>query len=619
MIHIRNVSLSYGSQTIFRDISCDMLRGDRIGLVGRNGSGKTSLLRLLAGIEQPDAGSIDIAKSAKIAYMPQEVVLHSDKSVFDETFTAFHEICALEAECTLLMERLQAEHDAVTFERYATRIEKLQQLDPARARAKTDAVLGGLGFSRERFTIPVSTLSMGWKMRVVLAKLLLSDADFYCFDEPTNHLDLPAKEWFVRFLQQTTAGFLLVCHEQYVMDEVCTRIFELDRGVGTVYAGNYTYYEQQKAAVHERRAAAYLQQQKEIADKERTIARFRAGTRATMALSMERALAKIERLEPPSDAKTAALSLPVRRPSGRHVVTVSHLSYAFGDTALFRDVSFEVERGQRVAIVAPNGAGKTTLLHLIAGLLKLQAGTVTFGHNVDMALFVQDQMNSLNPDRSVLENVLDKTTNVPEEMIRSVLGALLFSGDDIKKPVRVLSGGERNRVGIACTSLQRANFLILDEPTNHLDIPSKRILRDALRSYSGTLLFVSHDRDFVDAVATHILSLSSLGVRMYEGSYSEFRAAEEARDAQVPSPVSRSSKAAVTAPSATPQPRDHARIRAVEKKIATLEKRIAALEMTFADLVYGAPQFTRAQAELVEARAVLEALYAEWEQLTFSN
>lgn len=522
MIQARSLGLSFGDRAIFKDISFLLQENDRVGLVGRNGSGKTTLLKALGDASILDEGTIAIQKNKKIAYMPQEVVLQSSLSILEEAMTAFTALSAVQQKLRIIEKELETNYEDQLVERYSALLEELLELDEDSLAAKAKKILTGLGFSQEQFDQPVSTLSVGWKMRIVLAKLLLQEADFYLFDEPTNHLDLHAKEWFLSFLKQARFGFMLICHERYFLDELCQKILDLERGKATWYTGNYTKYlieKEHNAALLE---GAYVQQQKEIRQKQAIIDKFRAGQRSTLAKSMEKRLEKVERIEMPPSPKSVHFTFPPIQPSGKDVLNVKNVAHSFGDKKLFERVHLEIKKGQKIALIAPNGVGKTTLFNLIAQVLPFQQGSIAWGHNVNYALFNQDQNKALNLKASIMDNIKERCPRVNDQTIRSFLGAFLFSSDDVFKPVEVLSGGEKNRVGMVAVMLQQANLLLLDEPTNHLDIPSKEVLVEGLRAFPGTILFVSHDRDFINELATDIIELTPKGVYAFHGNYDEY-------------------------------------------------------------------------------------------------
>ena len=410
MIFIKNVSLQYGEQILFDDITCTINKQDRIGLVGRNGAGKSTFLKLIDGSIGIDAGSIQMQKGSRVAYMPQEVVIASDKNVLDETLSAISDLYAMHAEKQKLFEKIQESSNESDMIRYAELEHELLEQNFEGLRVQATLMLEGLGFDDKKQAMKVSELSVGWRMRIVLAKLLLQNADFYLFDEPTNHLDLSAKTWFLNFLKSGNFGYLLVCHDRYFLDRVCNIIFELSLGKLTAYYGNFTYYVEQKQIRQQHLQQAYEQQQREIKHKQRIIDKFRSGTRASTAQSMIKALDKIEKIELDHQVKTMALKLPVPPRSGEYVLTVKNVGFGFGQP-LFDHVSFEIQRQDKVALIAPNGTGKTTLFNLIAHKLAMQHGSIQLGYNVTTALFDQDQEKVLDPNKTISRSLGCFTTS----------------------------------------------------------------------------------------------------------------------------------------------------------------------------------------------------------------
>jgi ATP-binding cassette, subfamily F, member 3 len=620
MIHARNVTLTYGPQTIFNNISFAVDASQRVGLVGRNGSGKSTMLKAIHFPKMLDSGTIAIANNKKIAYMPQEVVLDSDKSILDEALSVFTEITALQLEAEILEQKIETESTDDHLNRYAAIHERLLQLNPEQKRAHAERILQGLGFDKTRFNEPVQHLSVGWKMRIVLAKLLLDEADFYLFDEPTNHLDIFAKEWFLKFLQQASFGFLIVCHERYILNELCTHIFEIELGNGTMYTGDYEHYETEKEARTALLEQAYRDQQKDIKQKQETINRFRASaSKAKMAQSMMKQLDKVERIVLPPSPRTMAFSFPPTQRSARTVLTVTNVSQHFGSRQIFKNVSFNIERGQKVALVAPNGIGKTTLFNIITGTLPLQSGSITFGDKVLHTIFDQDQSRALDVNKTIIENILLRCPRATQQTARGMLGTMLFSNDDVNKKVKVLSGGEKNRVGMTSVLLQEANLLLLDEPTNHLDIFAKQILLRGLQSYEGTMLFVSHDRDFINELATHVIELTAEGTHMYHGNYDDFTYQKELLAAHGESPQKKnvSPKAAGQESEASDEDRNRERDRRLlERKIEKLEQQIAAIGEQFAELDYGTPEFDAAQEKFTVLGKELKTATSQREALS---
>jgi ATP-binding cassette subfamily F protein 3 len=426
-------------------------------------------------------------------------------------------------------------------------------------------------------------------------------------------LDIVAQEWFLQFLKSSNFGFMLVCHDRYFLNQLCDYIYELERGNGKLYAGNYAKYETQKEQDVALQDAAYRNQQREIKDKMQTIERFRSkASKAKMAQSMIKSLDKIERIEAPEKDPNIHITFPPIQQAGKIVLKVNNVGFAFGDKQIFQHVTFDVERGHKVAIIAPNGVGKTTLFNLIANKLPLQTGSIELGHNVNYAVFDQDQTASLDLKRTILENINEACVAASEQKVRSFAGCFLFSNDDVHKKVGVLSGGEKNRVGMIKVLLQNANLLLLDEPTNHLDIQTKDILLNALNSYQGTIIFVSHDHDFVQRLATDIIELRADGVDVYPGNYELYlyrkKQLEESKTHETPT------KAAIqnNKPSGSVENSEKEK-RTLERKIEKLEKEIQTMEQKFANLVYGTTAFDEAQKGLIELRDQLKASIAEWE------
>jgi ATP-binding cassette, subfamily F, member 3 len=624
MIQLKNISLSFGTQVIFDAISCYFSEDQRIGLVGRNGTGKSTLLKIIAGQLQPCSGTVSIGKDKKIAYMPQEMVLQSDKSVFDEAFSVFDEYIKLEEKKNKLediLESSQCSEDDV--EQYSVIQEKLALFDRSNAEKKTDYLLKGLGFKTEHFTKRVQELSVGWKMRLVLVQLLLQDADFYLFDEPTNHLDIVSKKWFFDFLSQARFGFLLVSHDRYYLEKGCEYIVELERGKSNLFTGNFAQYlikkEQQRIILQ----SSFERQQKEIAQKQETIERFRySATKAKMAQSMIKQLDKIERIEVEPLLPTIKLNFPQSERAGAVVLSLRDIKHCFNNTVLFQDVAIDIQRGEKIALVAPNGTGKTTLFNLIASKYALQQGSIHFGHNVHYSIFEQDQLQVLKPSNTIYEEVLDACSSISESTIRTFLGSFLFSGDDIYKKIKVLSGGERNRVAMIKVLLQKANLLLLDEPTNHLDLYSKEVLLQALQQYSGTIFLVSHDHDFLNKLATRVLELTPEGLQSYSGNYDDYL--EHKR--HIESAQVKDASNSVKEPQKSKEQSEVINKIALQKEVVNSERKIAQLEKDIkkiyelfetheANGTNSGETYNKLVAKFAATQASLNEHMEKWEQL----
>lgn len=622
---LNNLFLAFGDRVLFDSINVTIDYSEKIGLLGRNGSGKSTLLKIIADQQQADGGTVLYDKNKTIGYLPQELVLESKKSVFDEVMDVFASFLQEKQEIKDIEEKLAAGVDdtsaVVLTERYASLQEHCAHFDEIEASVKAKKILVGLGFSESQCNQSVDTLSVGWRMRVALAKLLLQEADFYLFDEPTNHLDLSTKEWFFSFLKDGDFGYLLVTHDKYFLEYACEKIAEIERGVITFYKGGFSSYCAQKEKRQEELLSAYKLQQKDIARKQETIERFRAkASKAAMVRSMVKDLAKMELVEIEPTMPTVHFSFGDVVRAGAIVLEVKKVSHTFDGTTLFSDVSCAIMRGKKVALIAPNGTGKTTLFNLIVGKLSLQHGSITMGHNVSPAYFQQDQTKVMHKDNTVLQEVLDACPQVSEAKIRSFLGSFLFSGDDVKKKIHQLSGGEKNRVAMVKILLQDSNFLLLDEPTNHLDIYAKEVLQQALQQYAGTILFVSHDHDFVQHVADTILDLTPNGLYLYEGDYESYlyqkkiilpseqqEYKEHNHNQTVP-------KKNVMNDASSPYQLQK-KLRALESKIQRLEKKQEELSKHLIGLSYQAMQYEKIMAQLKELDTEIKKFYSEWEQL----
>ncbi len=535
MIQLSKASLAFGGQTILDGATWGIRDGLRIGLIGPNGAGKTTLLRVLSGTQQLDAGTLDIPGGTTLGYLEQDTQeADTDRSVLEEAMLAFREVLELEKEDARLTHALDAEDDHAS----AQYLDWLHRLDEVHTRLatfeahtikpRTEAVLTGLGFDPDDLHRPLRTFSGGWRMRVALARLLLRKPDFLLLDEPTNHLDIDSIDWLETYLKAYAGTVVIVSHDRYFLDRMVTHTAELSQGQITEYAGNYAFY---LSAREERRVqwqAAYDNQQKAIADTERFIERFRSkATKAQQVQSRIKQLDKLERIPPPPvEAATVHFRFPEPRRSGRAVLELSQFSKTYpsaeGPIEVFDDAGpLMMERGDKVALIGKNGAGKSTLARIIRGEEPFE-GTRTLGHNVDVAFFAQHQADTLDTRDTILDSLRAVARGQTETELRSLAGAFLFKGDDVFKPIGVLSGGERSRVALARTMLTPANFLILDEPTNHLDMASIAVLVEALKQYSGTFVVVSHDRHFLDQIATKVWRVEAGDVRVFAGNYSDY-------------------------------------------------------------------------------------------------
>jgi ATP-binding cassette subfamily F protein 3 len=526
MIQLRNIDKYFADRQIFARVNWHIHGADKIGLCGENGAGKSTLLKLLAGLVDCDGGEVQYAKGTTYGYLPQDGLSYRGRTLFAEAQSALADLQQMEVDLRSLeavLTETAAQPSQVDLERYA----ELQQQFDLRGGYKMEAeigkVLNGLGFSPNDFDKSCDTFSGGWQMRIALAKLLLQRPNILLLDEPTNHLDLPARDWLESYLQSYPHAVVLVSHDRFFLDQVVGRIVEIWNGALTEYPGNYSRYIEVRDERVAALKAAKQQQDDEIAKTEAFINRFRyQANKASQVQSRIKQLEKIERISIPPERKQIAFTFPPPPKGGRLSVALNGASQCYGALPVLDEIDVHVERGERLALVGPNGAGKSTLMRLLAGVEVPSGGTREEGHNLKLAYFAQDQAAELNPERNVFEEILADAPIGIVPRLRNILGTFLFSGDDIEKPVRVLSGGERNRLALAKLLLRPANLLLLDEPTNHLDLQSKQVLLDALKKYEGTIVFVSHDRYFVDRLAGRVLEVGGGRVDSYLGNYEEF-------------------------------------------------------------------------------------------------
>ncbi|MBW2510556.1 MAG: ABC-F family ATP-binding cassette domain-containing protein [Deltaproteobacteria bacterium] len=523
MLQLKNVNKQFADQVVLGNVDWHVRPTDRVGLCGENGAGKTTLLRLLAGQSEVEAGKVQLARGTTVGYLPQEGLEHTGRDLFTEVRSALAELLSVESELQSLENKISRETMQADLERYSELQEIFRQRGGYTMQADIGRVLKGLGFAEDDWTRPCEHFSGGWQMRIALAKLLLQKPNLLLLDEPTNHLDLPARDWLEGYLAAYPHAVILVSHDRFFLDQVVTRIVEIWHAKLTDYPGNYSRYlmarEERVSALREAKA----RQDEEIARTEAFINKFRFNAnKAALVQSRVKQLEKVERIQLPPERKKIGFSFPAPPKGGKLSVRLEKVSHGYGDLAVLDDVSLAVERGERIALVGANGAGKSTMMRLLAGVEEPREGIREEGYNMVMAYFAQDQARTLDPQLSVLEQI---TRAAPFDMVpqvRNLLGAFLFHGDDVHKRVSVLSGGERNRLALAILLLRPANLLLLDEPTNHLDIASKEVLLQALKGYKGTLVFVSHDRYFVDALANRVVEVAARRATSYLGNYEDF-------------------------------------------------------------------------------------------------
>ena len=638
MIQLTGASKRFGPKILFEELDWLVTTGERTGLVGANGTGKSTLLKILAGIDSLDGGSQTVMKGVTFGYLPQDGLSLSGRSVFAECMTVFAGLRALEDEQERLTARM-AELDPAGGE-YAQVSERFHQAESEfRARdgyaveAQVGAVLSGLGFSREDWKRHTEEFSGGWQMRIALAKLLLEKPNLLLLDEPTNHLDLEARNWLENYLGQYPHAFVLVSHDRFFLDVTVKRIAELWNKHVHFYSGNFSKYEQQK---NERRAqleSAYKNQQDKIQQLEAFISRFRyQATKAKQVQSRIKELERIERIEIPPEEKVIHFKFPQPKPSGRVVAEFRSVAKSYGDKQVFAGVNFTIERGDRVSLVGVNGAGKSTLIKILAGTEPVTAGEYTLGHNAVPDYFAQDQYKELEPTVRMIDDLAAVAPRASNTELRSILGSFLFSADDVFKQIGVLSGGERNRYALARMLMMPGNFMLLDEPTNHLDMRAKDVLLEALQAFSGTIVFVSHDRYFIDKLATRVFEVGDGAVHVFPGNYEDYMWRKEGGGAaQSPGETSapaeeKAAKPARAAPQAAPKTAADKRLnpiklRQMKQRRHAIEDEVTRLEVEIADYERALANFRSAEetqqvSELLNARRTdLANLLAEWEQV----
>jgi ATPase subunit of ABC transporter with duplicated ATPase domains len=526
MISFNKISKQYGKQLIFVDASFQLNPGEKVGLVGPNGAGKTTLFRMIVGEESPDDGDVSVPRKLTIGYFRQDIEEMSGRSILDESIAGSGRLGDLHHELEALQNAMSDPEQMARMDEILDRFGHVQEeyshLGGYELEARAREVLHGLGFEDDRLEGDVGALSGGWKMRVAMAKVLLGRPDVLLMDEPTNHLDIESIIWLEGFLKSYPGSLLMTSHDREFMNRVVTKIVEIDSGELTTYSGNYDFYDRERALRETNKEAAYERQQAKLAKEQRFIERFSAhAAKAAQVQSRVKALDKIEKLEPPKQRKTVRFDF--RRPprSGDDVAMLDHVSKSYGKKTIYDDFDFMVRRGERWCVMGKNGAGKSTLLKIVAGALEPDAGNVRLGASLKVGYFSQQAFDVLDPSLTVWEQIQNDFPLESIGTLRSLLGAFHFSGDDVEKKVRSLSGGERSRLVLARMLLDPPNFLILDEPTNHLDMDTKEMLVEALRDFEGTMLFVSHDRAFLRGLSNRVLELDGTP-RVYGGSYVEY-------------------------------------------------------------------------------------------------
>ncbi len=629
LLALQGIQKSFGTNHVLRDVSFTLQNGERMGLVGVNGSGKSTLMKIIAGLESADEGTMNVQKGLRFGYLAQQGTVDENRTVLEELESVFDPVVSMEQRLRALEEEMAAcAEDAERLRRLGSEYDRLtRDFENANGygwRSAVQGVLAGLGFSREQQSQKASLLSGGERTRLCLGRLLLTEPDILLLDEPTNHLDLKAISWLEDYLQSYRGAVLVVSHDRYFMDHVCGRMGELLFGTVECYDGNYTAYMAQRAERFEIRIKAWQLQQKEIARQEAIIARYRMYNREKSiraAESREKRLEKLERLEKPTDEKTVHFHFDVRRRTGEDVLMVDELKKSYGQRTLFDHVKLHLRAGDRVALIGDNGVGKTTLLRCLVGEEKPDSGTIRYGAQVDVGYYDQHQAR-LHNEKTVLDEVWDDFRRLDQTEVRGALGQFLFSGDDVLMPVSTLSGGEKGRVALTKLMLHKDNVLLLDEPTNHLDMDSREVLEEALQSFPGTILAISHDRYFINRFAEKVMVLEEGGVLEYLGNYDDYwekvhRELPPDGSAPQQTRTALEKEKKKTREEAARQKERQQALAAAEAAVAKAEQEAAELEAALADPATYADN-ARAQAlsrAYQQKQKEVEALYQAWEEM----
>src|SRR5687767_14833544 len=525
-----NVTFEFGARVLVEDATWHIQPNERIGLIGFNGTGKSTILKLLSGEYQPSAGSVEQTRGITIGYLHQDLLsFDTSDSILNVALGAFENILLLEKQIEELGKVLEqnslldkAKEEALLHQ-YSDKLHELETLGGYNIHHKTEEILQGLGFANSDLKRPYKEFSGGWRMRVLLAKMILQQPDLLLLDEPTNHLDLPSIEWLERYLQNYPGSVVIVSHDKYFLNRMVTKIVELYQQELHIYSGNYDFYEQEKSTRMELMQKAYENQQDYIRQNERLVERFRAkASKAAMAQSLIKKLEKLDRIEEPElERPNIRINFRVDKTPSKVLVELDHISKSCGDNVILKNTSAEIERGDKIALIGANGKGKSTLLRIVAGTENFE-GQRKWGHNVDESFYAQHQLEALNVNHTVIDEMMQAGSQKTELELRTLLGCFLFTGDDVEKKIKILSGGEKARVALAKTIVSKANFLLLDEPTNHLDIHSVELLVEALNKYEGTIILVSHDRYFISKAANKIWEIVDGHIKEFKGTYTEW-------------------------------------------------------------------------------------------------
>ena len=634
ILSCNNISKSFGTDIIIKSCSFNIEDHEKAAIVGINGAGKSTLLKIITGEEPADTGIVTLAKDKTLGYLAQQQDLQSDRSIYDELLSVKQYILDMESELRRIeaaMNNASGDELESLMNRYTNLNHEFEMNNGYAYKSEITGVLKGLGFAEEDFSLHVNTLSGGQKTRVSLGKLLLSKPDIIMLDEPTNHLDMDSISWLENYLLNYSGAVLIVAHDRYFLDKIVSKIIEIDNGNCTVFSGNYTDYASKKAILRNMKLKEYLNQQREIKHQEEVIAKLKQFNREKSikrAESREKMLDKIEVVDKPVELNAKMnIKLEPSVVSGNDVLTVTDLTKSFDGNTLFNNINFEIKRGERVALIGNNGTGKTTILKLINGIIQPDSGSIYLGAKVAIGYYDQEH-HVLDPDKTLFQEIQDAYPDLNNTQIRNTLAAFLFTNDDVFKYIRDLSGGERGRVSLAKLMLSNANLLILDEPTNHLDIVSKEILENALNSYTGTVLYVSHDRYFINATATRIIELTNQSIVNYIGNYDYYLEKRDILTAKAfpdtNTDVSSSEKVKDSKISWQQSREEQNRLKKkkndlkrTEERIADIEKRIEDIDTEYSDPSIGSntARLMELHNESIKLKKELDELYEHWEEL----
>ena len=624
ILSCNSISKSFGTDVIIKSCSFNIEDHEKAAIVGINGAGKSTLLKIITGIEPADTGLVTLAKDKTLGYLSQQQNLNSDNTIYDELLSVKQYILDMEAQLRNIENQMKSADDTALetlMKKYSDLNHEFELNNGYAYKSEITGVLKGLGFAEEDFTLNVNTLSGGQKTRVALGRLLLSKPDIILLDEPTNHLDMESISWLENYLLNYSGAVLIVAHDRYFLDKIVSKIIELDNGNATVFSGNYTDYASKKAILRNMQLKEYLNQQREIKHQEEVITKLKQFNREKSikrAESREKMLNKMEFVDKPEILNDKMdIKLEPNVISGNDVLTVDNLTKGFDGTVLFDNIRFQIKRGERVALIGSNGTGKTTILKLINGIIPADSGSIYLGAKVNIGYYDQEH-HVLDPDKTIFDEIRDAYPDLNNTQIRNTLAAFLFTNEDVFKYIKDLSGGERGRVSLAKLMLSNANFLILDEPTNHLDITSKEILENALNSYTGTVLFVSHDRYFINSTATRIIELANKTVVNYIGNYDYYLEKKDILGAKpITNNTSKSSSSAISKLNWQEEKVKQAQQKKIKNEIKRTEERMALIEAEIEELdnMYADPAISSDTAKLMEIHTRKEALSKELDEL----